>query len=283
MVIADMGHSEKQVLGEKSMNEISTEEHSDEDICKKDNLVNDPASLQRIVKSTEQTTTDSNRSDKTAREECSQCVSEELCDVHMKSIRRPSSANVECQQLILECRVLTDLNESLRRDNESLNTVNRILQSNYDMLKERLEIVESEHRLRLSQLDNASQLLNRSLKLQTKKRSRSDEYDNYSRPLVPHIKRKKFDDESGAEDSKTVAAGDISASSKAESVEMEPDQLSTSNNSAANNDETNETEDPDRSDVKSDNLSGTENFDNSNSNDSDMNGTDSNSDVEFIE
>ncbi|KAG4069083.1 hypothetical protein HA402_008394 [Bradysia odoriphaga] len=187
-----------------------------------------------------------------------------------KSTERPSLLNVENEQLRLECSLLKDLNKSLKDDNESLKVVNTILRHNYDMLKERLELVQSEHRLRLTHLEHASQILKSS---STNKRGRSNQPDDSLESSASYNKRRRFESSGRDNDLQIVVRTDCASSD----VEFASDV----SNSSADDKHSSEREEVDHSDAVDNDVNGTEDSDHSN--DSDMSGTDSDDDdVEFI-
>lgn len=104
-------------------------------------------------------------------------VKEQLDDFDAK--RRNSSMNhlvaakIKCEQLSLECSLLKSLNKSHVNEIDNLKTVNKILQNNFDTLNGRLEQVQSDHQLRLTQLHDANRQLQKSTSDDsTKKRPR---------------------------------------------------------------------------------------------------------------
>ncbi|XP_037051235.1 kinesin-related protein 4-like isoform X1 [Bradysia coprophila] len=186
-----------------------------------------------------------------------------------QSIERPSFTNLEYEQLRLECTLLQDKQKSLQDDNESLRMVNKILRSNYDMLKERLELVQSEHQLRLTQLDHATQILKSA---STNKRVHSNQYDDCLESSASN-KRRRFEGNGRDNDLQIVLRTSCA------STEFSSD----ASNSSGNDRCTSETEDSEHSDTMDNDVNGTEDSDHFNSNDEDMNGTDSeDDDVEFI-
>ncbi|XP_037032729.1 protein PFC0760c-like isoform X2 [Bradysia coprophila] len=229
-----------QMSGKRSWKEMSKRQQSDEEMCHND-------SVERV----------NGRLDSS------------IAKRRRKFIEQPSLTNVELEQLRLECSLLKVINKSLKDDNESLRMVNRILGNNYDMLKERLELVQSEHRSQLTHLEYTSQILESS---STNKHDRSNQHDDSSESSATYNKRRRFEGNGRGTDLQIV----LRTGSTSSEGEFSSD-VSTANDKC-----TSETEEFDHSDAVDNDVNGTEDVDHFNANGSDMSGDSEDDDVELI-
>lgn len=94
-----------------------------------------------------------------------------------KSTQEPSK--LECEHLTLQSDLLKDLNKSLKKENKNLKTANRILQNSYDIIKKRMERLQNQHQVEISNLHFVNQILKSSMGNDVTKK-RPAQHDDYS-------------------------------------------------------------------------------------------------------